>query len=455
MQFITLLDYLLLPVYLLIIYAIATRFRNRWYPEGHPWRKYFLPALSVKIGGALAIGMIYQYYYGGGDTSNFFYHAQVINSALSESPGKWINLVLHIPKWSDSDYVYYYMRMFWYRSLPEYSVCAIAAFIGFFTFTTYLPTAAIFAAISFTGVWALFRTFASQYPAYSKYIAICVLFIPSVALWGSGIFKDTICIGCLGWLTYCAFQMLVQRNFSFRNLLFIAISIYLISIIKAYIVLAFLPALALWIIFSYLHRIQSNFLRFLVRLSLVPLAIIGFVKVSNRFSDSLGKYSLQNVAQTSFMTRDWIGSISKEDASGYDLGAFDPSIVGMLKKFPAAVNVTLFRPYLWETKKIISFISAFEALAFLLLTLKVLVVVGPIRFWRAIATDPNIQFCLIFAIIFAFAVGISSFNFGALSRYKIQCLPFYAMAMVLIYYKYFPPQVNIFSLSFRRDQMLK
>jgi len=52
--------------------------------------------------------------------------------------------------------------------------------------------------------------------------------------------------------------------------------------------------------------------------------------------------------------------------------------------------------------------------------------------------DPTIQFCLIFSVIFAFAVGISSYNFGALSRYKIPCLPFYAVALVLIHYKNAP-----------------
>jgi hypothetical protein len=51
-----------------------------------------------------------------------------------------------------------------------------------------------------------------------------------------------------------------------------------------------------------------------------------------------------------------------------------------------------------------------------------------------IVKDPNLTFCLVFSIIFAFAVGISSYNFGALSRYKIPCLPFYAAALVILLY---------------------
>jgi hypothetical protein len=107
----------------------------------------------------------------------------------------------------------------------------------------------------------------------------------------------------------------------------------------------------------------------------------------------------------------------------------------MITLFPAAVNVTFFRPYLWESKKIIVLFSAIEAFLFLFLTLKIFFKVGIVNVWQTISKDPTIQFCLVFSIIFAFAVGISSYNFGTLSRYKIPCMPFYAIAMVLIYYK--------------------
>ena len=35
---------------------------------------------------------------------------------------------------------------------------------------------------------------------------------------------------------------------------------------------------------------------------------------------------------------------------------------------------------------------------------------------------------------FAFAVGFTSFNFGALARYKIPCMPFYVIALFLLHY---------------------
>jgi hypothetical protein len=117
-----------------------------------------------------------------------------------------------------------------------------------------------------------------------------------------------------------------------------------------------------------------------------------------------------------------------------------------MTKFPLAVNVTFFRPYLWEAKKVLVVLSAIEAFIFLFLTLKLLFTISLARIWKTIAGDPTIQFCLVFAIIFAFAVGISSNNFGALSRYKIPCLPFYALALILIHYKNKPASKKFLSV---------
>src|ERR1041384_2641411 len=130
MQFITLADYLLLPFYLAIIYLIAYRFRNRKYPPGHSWRPYFIPGLTVKLVGGVFIGLIYQYYYGGGDTANYFIHSQVINSAFSDSPVKWFNLLLHIPDWYDSEYQEYISQMQWYSSNANYIVSSVGALVG-------------------------------------------------------------------------------------------------------------------------------------------------------------------------------------------------------------------------------------------------------------------------------------------------------------------------------------
>ncbi|WP_300598768.1 hypothetical protein [Niabella sp.] len=444
---ITLLDYAILPFVLAAIYGIAFRFRNRHYPPGHAYRPYFITGLSLKIIGAVFIGMVYEYYYQGGDTMNYFLHAKIINSAFDDSPVKWINLLLRIPDDSTVGYYDYISRMFWYQDPASYSVAALAAFLGLPLGTTYLPIAVTFAALSFTGMWALFRTFARIYPDLVKPVAIAVLFIPSVVVWGSGIFKDTICLFGLGWLTYGVFQMLIQKNFKAGNILLTILSIWLVARVKLYILVAFVPALLIWVLSVYTSRMQNAAGRFLLKLLVLSFTLAGslYIMTSSLGEEMLGRYSLENIEQTAQITRDWIQYSSGEEGSAYDLGKIN-GMGDMLVKFPLAVNVTLFRPYLWESKKLIILASGLEAFLLLFLTVKLLIVVGFRRCWTTIAKDSTLQFCLIFAIIFAFSVGISTGNFGTLSRYKIPCLPFYALPIMIIYYKNVSGQQSLLKL---------
>ncbi|MBA2498951.1 MAG: hypothetical protein H0V30_04425 [Chitinophagaceae bacterium] len=435
MQYITVLDYVILPFVLALVYGLAYRYRNKHYRPRHPWRKYFIPAFTVKIFGAIFIGLIYQYYYGGGDTFNYFRYGQVINSSFSDSPIKWINLILHLPDVYTPGYYEYISRIPWYNSPSNFTVCAISAFISIFTFGTYLPASVLFAFISFSGIWALFRTFASIYPKLIRPVAIAILFIPSTVVWGSGIFKDTLCMFGLGWLTYSVFRFLIQKDFSIRNILIAVFSLVLIAKVKVYILLGFIPALVMWILFVYSQKIKSTAIRLILKTGIILIMLGSSTFLLESLGEEyLGRYSLENIEETAEGTRRWITYSSGDEGSTYSLGNFPPTIAGMLAQFPLAVNVTLFRPYVWESGKIIVLLSALEAALFLFLTLKIFFVVGFKNIWKTISRNPTIQFCLIFSIIFAFAVGVTSYNFGALSRYKIPCLPFYAIFLVLTFY---------------------
>lgn len=442
MENITILDYVLLPFYLAMVYGIAYGIRNKYYPKKHPWRKYFIPGLTVKIGGAIFIGLIYQYYYGGGDTFNYFFHAKVINSAADESLGKWFNLLFHIPDWRDGQYYNYISRMYWYTDISSYSVAAIAAFVCSLTLNTYLPAAVLFAFISFSGIWALFRTFAHLYPKLTKEVALAVLFIPSVVVWGSSIFKDTVCMFGLGWMTYCTFRIFINRDLTVRNIVLLLVSFYLIALIKIYILLAFLPAISLWIMMKYSYKIKTIGLRIITNVFVFGVLIGLFIIFTGYFSNELNKYSLEKIANTAEVTRNWIGYVSGiEEGSGYDLGEFEPTLYGMLIKFPQAVFVTLYRPFLWEARKLIVLPSAIESLLFLYFTIR-LILGSKGKVFSFVFKDPTLIFCIGFTFIFAFAVGITSYNFGTLSRYKIPCMPFYSLLLIVLWEKFMKTKIN-------------
>jgi hypothetical protein len=224
---------------------------------------------------------------------------------------------------------------------------------------------------------------------------------------------------------------------------------YLLAVVKIYIILVFVPALTLWILSTYSHKIKNSFIRFGLKIFVYAIIVGGFIAIAASFSEQLGQYSLANLAETSNTTREyiyWASSTTADEGSKYDLGAFNPTPLGMLSKLPLAVNVSLFRPYIWESRKPMVFLNSLEATLFLFFTLKLIFVIGLQKIWKSISRNPNIQFFLIFTIIFAFSVGISSYNFGALSRYRIPCLPFFALSLALIWYDNKPVKTDFFSL---------
>ena len=217
--------------------------------------------------------------------------------------------------------------------------------------------------------------------------------------------------------------------------------------------MAFLPAILLWGVGLLSYKIKDTRLILFVRYFLYASAIGGIILVGGKLeAEMFGEYNVESVGYKSFVTRDYLYRISMEqDGSAYTLGNSDPTLLGMLEQAPAGINVTLFRPYLWEARKPIVMISALESLFFLIFTIVVIFRNNPIRVVQRVLSDETLQFCLIFTLIFAFAVGISTSNFGSLVRYKIPCLPFYTAFLIILYY---PPKQELV-LRKERDKSRK
>ncbi len=213
----------------------------------------------------------------------------------------------------------------------------------------------------------------------------------------------------------------------------IAICLIMIKVIKVYILLSFLPAYSFWLIFHFKENINSKFIKALMSPMLFAASSIMGVFVFIKIAQISNKYALENLVRTAKDTQNWIYYSSQmQGGSGYTLGEVDYTLKGLLKIAPKAINVTLFRPYIWEARKPILIPAALEGLISLFLTIRLLYKSGFIRFTRLILTNPEVQFCLVFSLIFAFSVGFTSYNFGSLVRYKIPLMPFYFIALFIL-----------------------
>jgi hypothetical protein len=122
----------------------------------------------------------------------------------------------------------------------------------------------------------------------------------------------------------------------------------------------------------------------------------------------------------------------KEKGSAYYLGELDGTIGSMLRLAPQALVVSLFRPYIWEAKNPVMLLSALESMFMFFLLVRVLWRTGIYTFFQLATTRPFLLFCLSFTIIFGVAVGLNSFNFGSLVRYKIPLIPMFVGALLMM-----------------------
>ncbi len=422
-------DFIVAPLLIIVVYAVAYLLRKRL-TDGNT-RAYYFPAITVKILGALALGFLYQFYYQGGDTFNYHtYGSRVIWEAFVDSPQVGWKLLTSSGGYGGGMYNYA-SRILFYTDPSSYFIVRIAALFDLLTFSSYGGTAVLFAAISFLGSWALFKTFYNRNPDYHKWLAMAVLFIPSVIFWGSGILKDTITLAALGFLTYSIDSLFIRRRMRLGVLVLFAVCAWIIYSVKIYILLCFIPAAILWVLASRMGQIRSTMLKILL-IPFVLLLIIGsgYYAVSMIGRDD-PRYSLDRIAVTAQITAYDIGFYTGRDAgSGYSLGELDGTFGSMISKAPQAINVSLYRPYLWEVRNPLMLLSAMESFVFTLLTL---IVLWKCRYRIVQAFhDPVVVFALVFSLTFAFAVGVSTFNFGTLTRYKIPLLPFYAIALVYL-----------------------
>jgi len=119
--------------------------------------------------------------------------------------------------------------------------------------------------------------------------------------------------------------------------------------------------------------------------------------------------------------------------SGYSVG--DPSARTMVQQLvfaPIGLVFVFLRPTLFEIRNAAMALSAIETSICVLAVLRLVVRAGFSRPLRWVLRDPNLAAACVFVLIFAVSIGLSTTNFGMLSRYRAPMMPFYATVLLVL-----------------------
>lgn len=436
-------DYILLPFFLSFIYLYARSLKNKNVLI-QPEYSYFVSGLFFKILGGLGVCLIYRYYYGWGDTLDYYYGTIDLGELLFKKTELFFSVFSGDLSWDN--YFSFINTHSWshiWRDPDSYSVVRFSVFLSYLGLRTYFGITILLASLSYIGIWKLFTLFFKEFKEIKKQIAFALLFVPSVAFWGSGLLKDTYTFSATCWIVYCFFKVFIDKEKILSNIIIIIIMIYILLSIRPFMLYISLVGILLMLSHTYITSIKGGLVRALI--ILVILVVFwggGLYFILYIGQNTKSNYKLDNLLEKAAITQQ---DLSREyyGENSFNIGAFEPTISGILSKAPVAINAGLFYPYIWKANNPVMLIAGMENLILLLLSLYVLLLiiiaifkVGPKYMLKTLFDHPLIIFSLSYAIPFAFMVGLTTANYGALVRYKIPLIPFYLASLFIIIHKF-------------------
>ncbi|MBK6937119.1 MAG: hypothetical protein IPH18_09740 [Chitinophagaceae bacterium] len=431
-------DIYLAPVCLLLIYMLARLYVKKY--QNTPIGKYVMPAVFLRVFGAFVYTWVIGYYYGFGDSHNYYQGLIDMYHAVKEDGSIFKDILLKSKvEETDKIYPYFYYDGYgfthYYMLEPRtYNVPRLALPFGLLFSRSFLCVSFCISFLSFMGSWRVFKMFYELYPRMHKKLAYAVLFMPSVLFWGVSLLKDSFCVAAMGFFVYAAYSVLIKKKNIISSLITIYISSMVLLSLKPYILICLSAVFLLWFFMLFRQRIEDKTLRSISTLGFVALAAAAGFLISQSLASNESKEQFTSeellktvqAQQTTFSRNPTQGS-----GSNFSVGNTD-SPAKMVALFPLGVVNTYFRPFPWDIRSPVMLVSFLEAFAFLAITLMCFRRIGFGKTFNMIFSDPVISFCFVFAILFGAIIGITTTNFGALVRYKIPSLSFYAVAFILV-----------------------
>jgi hypothetical protein len=381
-----------------------------WFKDNSVIRKFYWPALLIKLLAGIVLGVIYSTYYPNSDTFYFFNSAvQVSEQAHTDFTG-YLNFLL-----SHSEG--YFLGEA--RTIFFIKITSVTALL---TDGNYWIASLYFSLVSFFAAWWLAITIAQHFKGYELVAVIAFLLFPSCVFWSSGIVKESLTMAGLFCIAAVFLRIWVENKISVIGIAIVTLSIWVVWNLKYYYIGLFVPViLTAWLVkkITTLWRIENFAVEILLWSGLL---LAGLFAVSlthpNFFLSRVLEVIVSNNA--SFLAASSPGNVIQY----YNL---DASWFSMLMNAPWALFSGLFRPMIWEVDSIVQAAASVENLVLLVLT------IWAIPSLRGIKNSPYrvlILSILAYSTLLCVLLALSTPNFGTLIRYRVGFLPFFVLLIV-------------------------
>ncbi len=379
------------------------------------------------IASAFAQILIYQYYYGSGDMMAYRDFGIPIAEALR----------------GNFDFIFPETVKVLFQSpdarLPfetmgggsTGTMMMIATYLLFLLNNSFYGVTLLIAIGSYGAKAFIYRALGPEFaPEHRKTVMYAVMLTPTAVFWTCALLKEPVVMIFMGPL-FLGMRYIIDGRI-IRGVVFAALGVVGVALLKPYILLSFSAAGAVWLIWE--RAIRSKGHMAVKPMYFVIGAVVGglFFVVAQRYLSNRGgdltssmamqrRLSGQVEGDSNFSIEDTPKGVNEESSLGEEIALA-----------PIALISALFRPFIFETRKVMQFINSLETTWVLWRTIQIFRRNRAFGVWARVTASPVLMFCTVFTLILALGTGLSTANMGALSRYRAPMMPFLVVLLVAL-----------------------
>ena len=434
-KFLTLEGILLILGYLALAFLIVWFISLFKYKNDDETRRYFFIGFAFKMTCCIGFAVIYDFYYNwAGDTYYYYMASQRLGQVLFQDPTSYFRIMFDTIDGNNIQTLT--PGLAYYPVLRDPSRYAVHRFLSPFAIIggeNYYTVNICLSLFLFLLNWKFFQYIRTKINCNDKATFICIMLIPSVGFWSSALMKDSFTFTFNLVFIMCFAKIFFDRKIRISTILGLLLSAYIVMELKVYILYAAIAGCMVWLGSGYIKRVKSTFFKFVIAPILILVVAIGgmyalrFVgeSVGGKFSDVDSMLGQASVTQQDLKQEYYEGH-------AFDIGDFDGSIGSLISMGPKAIIAGLYRPFIFESGNAVMLLSGLENTALLLLSIFVFFKAGIKYSLKQILGNPFVSMCFLFSVVLALGIGISTSNFGALVRFKIPLIPFFALGWLEI-----------------------
>lgn len=424
--------FIALIFFVIITWCVAIIFRAE-----SSLKNIFWPALAVKSLAGICVGMVYMFYYRIGDTLVFYSDAVRLAEFARSDTSSYLSFLFtsEFPGDTFVELSFDDNRAIFMDKIV--SMFSLVSFDNYWLITFYLTL------ISFFASWYLVRQIHSAFPEATGPAVVAFLFFPSITFWTSGIIKETIAMAGLYFICGIFIRIWFRKNLSLISSAAAILGIYLLWNLKYYFAGIFLAIIVATLLYRFISgRFQAALrsgLSYVLWFAIFVILIAGITFLHPNFkSHRLLTVMVQNY--------EVFHQVSRPDGVIY-FRDLEPTATSMLVNSPKALFAGLFRPLFFDANNLFAWLISIENICLLITSLFAL------RFVRKLfSSGVGVLLCaiVVYVILLAIFITLSTPNLGTLARYRVGYLPFFVFLILLT-----PPIAirlkNIFNIPAKAD----